>query len=364
MDNSCINKEKEQLASTKEELLVRRALLEEYAVPDAMEEFLRFQEKIADNSPTANEVSSHRSLTKYISFFAAAAACFFAVFLLFYNRDITDSDVAKTQLSEHEVYVAKKYDTDDVTLRSSKNKIHYQVKATDNPIVSDVSYELVDLDDYVESSATLSVPMGKVVRIVLPDKSVVWLNAGSRLVYPERFTTNGPRLVKLEGEAYFSVVHDPNHPFIVDGGGIQTKVLGTEFNVRNFRGEHVNVTLVRGSVSVSSSSSGNTPLILRPGQQASFDPNHFSSTVRDVDVEVYTSWREGMFYFDGQSLREVMTEIGRWYNMNVNFEDLSYLTDKLHFHGDRNWTIHQVIKELQYISSCQIRVEDTNIIVY
>ena len=367
MDNNVhMNIGDEQLASTKEELLVRRAMLEDYPVPDAMEEFHRFQEKVVSDDPSkvVDESSSSRNYTKYISLFAAVAACLLALFVLFYHRDVTDQGIAEIQQSEHEVYVAKKYDTDNVTLKSSNNKIQYQIYDTDNPIVSDISYELVDLDDYVESSATLSVPMGKVVRIVLPDKSVVWLNAGSRLVYPERFATNGPRLVKLEGEAYFSVAKDTSHPFIVDCGGVQTKVLGTEFNVRNFHGEHVNVTLVRGSVSVSSSAGGHTPVILKPGQQASFDAHNASSTVKEVDVEVYTSWRDGMFYFDGQTLREVMIEIGRWYNMNVTFEDLKYLKDKLHFHGDRNWSIQQVVKELQYISSCQIRIDGSNIIVY
>lgn len=367
MDNNRhMNIGNDQLASMKEEALVRRALLEEYPVPDAMEEFQRFREKVSsDDSQTVdNEPSSSRKYTRYISFFAAIAASLLAIFVLFYNRDITEQKVAETQPSDHEVYTAKIYDTNNVTLKSANNKINYQLVATDNPIVSDISYELVDLDDYVESSATLSVPMGKVVRIVLPDKSVVWLNAGSRLVYPERFATNGPRLVKLEGEAYFSVTHDPNHPFIVDGGSIQTKVLGTEFNVRNFRGENINITLVKGSVSVSPSSGYHSRVILKPGQQASFDATTFSSMVKDVDVEVYTSWREGQFYFDGQTLREVMIEIGRWYNMNVTFEDLKYLKDKLHFHGDRNWGIQQVVKELQYISSCQIRIEGSDIIVY
>ena len=357
----------EHPADIREESLVRRALLEEHAdVPDAEVEFRKFQETLGLTPSGRSEKKLHAGNPfnfKYLSLLTAAA-CLAFIFLMIYNKGDKTDHVANAS-NEHEVYVAKENSVKDVTLKSSKNKINYRVNDTDNPLVSHVTYEIVDLDDYVASSATLSVAPGKVVTITLPDGSRVWLNACSRLVYPERFSKTGPRIVRLDGEAYFQVAEDKERPFIVDCGELQTTVLGTAFNVRNFTGEPLNITLVTGSVMVSVDGSTNQAdkgTVLQPGQQFTLD--HSKSSVKEVETESYVAWKEGLFYFDNQTLRELMVEIGRWYNMNVVFEDLKYLDDRLHFNGDRGWSVKQVIEELQYIAQCKFRIERNSIIVY
>ena len=127
----------------------------------------------------------------------------------------------------------------------------------------------------------------------------------------------------------------------------------------------MNITLVTGSVVVSvdgATSQANKDTVLQPGQQFTLD--HSKSSVKEVETELYTVWREGLFYFENQTLREVMIEIGRWYNMNVVFENLRYLDDRLHFNGDRSWSVEQIIKELEYIAQCKFRIEGHGIIVY
>ena len=354
-------------AAPKEESLVRRALLEEHAsVPDAKDEFRKFKQTVGVEPAVGSDEIRHASKHVGIKWFTilAAAACLAFAFLMILGKGDENDDVASSS-NGHEVYVAKENSVGDVTLESSKNSINYHVNATDNPLVSQVTYEIVDLDDYVASSATLSVAQGKVVTMTLPDGSHVWLNACSRLVYPERFSKSGPRIVRLEGEAYFQVAKDQERPFVVDCGGLRTKVLGTEFNVRNFADEPMNITLVTGSVVVSvdqSTSYSNKDTVLQPGQQFTLD--HSKSSLKEVETELYTVWREGLFYFENQTLREVMIEIGRWYNMNVVFEDLRYLDDRLHFNGDRSWSVEQIIKELQYIAQCKFRIEGNGIVVY
>ena len=93
----------------------------------------------------------------------------------------------------------------------------------------------------------LTTPIGKDFKVVLADGTQVWINADSRLEYPSRFEGNR-RVVKLDGEAYFAVAKDAAHPFIVQTDNMETRVLGTKFNVCGFQGKDTRITLIEGSV--------------------------------------------------------------------------------------------------------------------
>lgn len=340
----------EEPVSTKEEALVRRALLEKGAVPDARKEFLRFKRK-HQTGP-----SHMRFAWLRIAGGLAAAACLVMLFLLFSKEE------RKLQDGEEIIYTAKEIGKPEISLECDNKTLAYEVKATSHPVIKEINYSTTDLDDYEKSTTTLTVPPDKVVKIELPDGSMVWLNAMSRLVYPVQFSQRRPREVKLEGEAYFAVAKDAVRPFIVDAGGVRTRVLGTEFNLRAYDGELAQVTLVSGSVACSVQSPRSQEVKLFPGQQLSIV--NYQLSVNEVDPTVFTAWREGRFYFDNQTCREVMTEIGRWYNMNVIFKESKYLDERLHFNADRRWSVSRVLEEMKYISDCQVRIEDNNLIVY
>ena len=207
-------------------------------------------------------------------------------------------------------------------------------------------------------------PQGKVAKIVLPDGSRVWLNARSSLIYPNKFLAGQPRRVKLNGEAYFEVVHDKAHPFIVETEKMQTRVLGTSFNVRSYNGENPIVTLVNGSVQVSVSKGigRKSSTILKPGQQWLLSEGKW--TTMDVDTNVFTCWRDELFYFDGQTLREIMVEIGRWYNMTVLLDNNVHINDRLHFNGERAWTVQELIEQMNMVCKTKIRIEGDSLKVY
>lgn len=160
----------------------------------------------------------------------------------------------------------------------------------------------------------LSVPRGKTYYLKLSDGTEVWLNAESKLKYPVPFAKN-ERLVQLEGEAYFKVSKDKDRPFAVRTPYITTRVLGTEFNVRAYRND-ANVTLVKGLVTVNDN---NYIVSLQPGQNARAGEEGF--TVTTPDIKVYTAWVNGYFYFDEVSLGTIMKELGRWYNIDIEFAD-------------------------------------------
>lgn len=112
----------------------------------------------------------------------------------------------------------------------------------------------------------LTIPRGESFKVVLCDGTEVWLNANSNFVYPTAFIGN-ERIVTLEGEAYFKVTKDPKRPFIVKTKNIQTRVLGTEFNIRSYSPEDTHVVLINGKVEVSNTKGGSYTR-LYPGEDA------------------------------------------------------------------------------------------------
>ena len=204
------------------------------------------------------------------------------------------------------------------------------------------------IDAYIPHAKTVIIPRGKLYKITLSDGSEVWLNADSRLTFPSHFVGD-KRMVSLEGEAYFKVAKDPRHPFIVKCGEIETMVLGTEFNIRSYNNQP-EVALISGSVAVKDSR--DHTFTLTPGQAVTLFDEGFQA--REIDTEYYKKWREGMFYFEEASLLEVMCEIGRWYNVNINIVDPELNDYKLHFAADREESISQIIQYLACLSYLDI----------
>jgi ferric-dicitrate binding protein FerR (iron transport regulator) len=155
----------------------------------------------------------------------------------------------------------------------------------------------------------------------LEDSTEVWLNAASRLTYPESFDGQ-ERRVSLEGEAYFKVAKDATKPFIVLSGSQEVRVYGTEFNVCAYSDEKdIRTTLVEGSISLRPINGNHSELMLTPGKQAIFDKSEETARVVSVDTEVITSWRTGVFVFEGQTMEQIIHALSRWYDFEYEFKD-------------------------------------------
>jgi len=168
-------------------------------------------------------------------------------------------------------------------------------------------------------SNTISTPKGGQYQITLTDGSKVWLNASSVLRYPSRFTTD-KREVAIEGEAFFEIVRDASRPFTVRVNGHTIQVLGTSFNVSSYAEEQdMRITLVEGAVQVNKEDSRDrtSAVTLNPGEQAVIKGNRID--VKAVDVELYTAWKNGLFKFRETELRSVMSQLSRWYDMDVEY---------------------------------------------
>ncbi|MCO5238463.1 MAG: FecR domain-containing protein [Chitinophagaceae bacterium] len=162
---------------------------------------------------------------------------------------------------------------------------------------------------------TLWNPRGsRVVQMQLSDGSRVWLNAGSSVTYPVRFSGK-ERRVSVAGEAYFEVTHNRTMPFVVSNNATNITVLGTRFNVKAYDDEETRITLLEGSVKV------NVPgadRLLKPGQQAKVSKS--LEVANNADVEEVMAWKNGLFKFDNADIRTIMRTVARWYDIDVVYE--------------------------------------------
>ncbi len=187
-----------------------------------------------------------------------------------------------------------------------------------------IAYELIDksLENTVIANNTVSNPKAsKAINISLSDGSKVWLNSGSSISYPVLFTGT-ERKVSLQGEGYFEVtkVNLPNggpvQKFMVEAGSTTTEVLGTRFNINAYNDDNdVKVTLLEGSVALSS---GSSKVNIKPGQQAKAQGGGISIN-NHVNMDEVMAWKNGFFQFDNTRIEEVMNQIARWYNVDVDY---------------------------------------------
>lgn len=155
--------------------------------------------------------------------------------------------------------------------------------------------------------------------LVLSDSTRVWLNGDSELEFPVSFVKQ-ERGVTLRGEAYFEVAKDAEHPFVVKTKGLNTRVLGTSFNVKAYDNEpETSTTLLSGSVEVSLPGEEGDSLAsttLSPGMQARVRENSDEISVRKVVAENVLAWRQGRFIFTDEDMLVVLHTLARWYGVN------------------------------------------------
>lgn len=165
---------------------------------------------------------------------------------------------------------------------------------------------------------TLKIPYGKTFKVRLSDGSLVHLNAGSQLKYPEHFTES-ERKVYLQGEAYFEIAHNKEKPFIVQTPDTDIQVLGTKFNVSAYPDEKLVATvLVEGSVKISEKETNkNTEVILTPGHLALWNKTTEKMNVTKVNEEDYMSWIEGKLVFESKTFEEMLRVLERKYNVII-----------------------------------------------
>jgi transmembrane sensor len=221
----------------------------------------------------------------------------------------------------------------------------------------------------------ISIRPGSRTKIQLPDGSQVWINSGSKLTYEGTFSGTN-REVHLDGEAYFDVVKDAAHPFIVHTSGIDIKVLGTAFNVKAYKVEPtIEATLIHGSIEVLNKNQPDAPrIMLKPHEKLVYnkvlagdvkelpatattvkqEPDASSITIRPLAKSITdsaiaeTAWVYNKLIFEDERFDELVLRMERWYDLKINIEN-----DKLknfRISGSFvNETVEEALKELQLL---------------
>jgi ferric-dicitrate binding protein FerR (iron transport regulator) len=208
---------------------------------------------------------------------------------------------------------------------------------------------------------TINIPRGGEFNLVLSDGTRVFLNAMSSFKYPVSFTGNN-REVELSGEAYFEVKKDPKKPFIVKTSAINIQVLGTSFNLNAYENTNeIVTTLVEGSVKLISHIN-NESRSLEPEEQATFHTDNGQTEIEQVDVNLYTAWKDGNFIFHDARLEDIMTTLTRWYTADVLYSDESI--KELRFSGnlDRYGDINQILDIIETTKKIKIEINQNTIL--
>ena len=254
---------------------------------------------------------------------------------------------------------------EEIQINSDESKIKYEEKGNQIHINSSDSIKQEVNDNEIVYN-TVIVPYGKRTQITLADNSSIWLNSGSKLIYPARFAAN-KREVYLEGEAIFEVSHNREQPFHVITRDVEVKVLGTVFDVCAYRDDSITSTVLeKGSVELRYSKSSfisQAKLTMTPGTMAVYSPQEQMMEQSDVNTRLYTSWREGYLVLERQTLGEILKKISRYYNVSIELNDQSLRDETFTGNLDLRNSAVQVLESIGEIISAKIEKNNDKILI-
>lgn len=241
-----------------------------------------------------------------------------------------------------------------VLTNNLKGKIATQGKTNISANNQNIVYQNTQQEDQVNyNSLTTARGEQSPYPLVLADGTKVWLNAASSITFPTAFPGK-ERIVKLTGEAYFEVAHNSRQPFKVETNGQLTEDIGTGFDINSYTNEPAQrTTLVEGAIKVNGQ-------LLKPGQQSLLTNNNIK--IAQANLKQVLAWKNGEFRFDGQQIGDIMRQLERWYNIDVQYEgDIS----KEEFLGaiSRYKNISQVLHMLSYNGAVHFKVEGRRVTV-
>ena len=212
---------------------------------------------------------------------------------------------------------------------------------------------------------SVEAPLGSKTKLYLPDGTLVWLNAGSRMTYSQGFGVDN-RKVELEGEGYFEVKRNEKIPFFVKTKDLQLQVLGTKFNFRDYPEDHeVVVSLLEGKVGLNNLLREEKEAVLSPDERAVLNKANGLLTVESVTASNASQWADGYLFFDEELLPDIAKELERSYNVKIHIDNDSLKTFR--FYGNfvrREQNIQEVLEALASTEKMQYKIEERNITIY
>ena len=302
---------------------------------------------------------------KWISYAAVIALCLSVGGIFYFFGQEKQPEVLS--VVEHDIQVpgyravlvlpdGRKVDLEDDTSRSRflGKDSSLLVKA------NSLEYRDIDTPDTTEVFHTLEIPRGGEYLLVLSDSTVIYLNSESTLSFPVKFQGR-KRKVYLTGEAYFNVKRNPERPFVVETEELEVLVTGTTFGVRAYKDEKdIQTTLESGNVTVRIEGKS---VKLVPNKQALFDKSTMKLEVRDVDVDLYLAWAAGRLVYDDCPLEKILTDLGRWYNIDVFYSRDELRSYQFSLNMEKHEEFTEVLELIGKTGEVQFEIKDNTVIV-
>ena len=223
-----------------------------------------------------------------------------------------------------------------------------------------LKYRDIDSPDTTEIFHTLEIPRGGEYLLALSDGTMIYLNSESTLSFPVKFQGK-ERKVYLTGEAYFKVAKNTEHPFVVTAGELEVLVTGTTFGVRAYKDEKdIQTTLESGQVTVRVEGKS---VKLVPNKQVLFNKSTMGLEVRDVDVDLYLAWVDGRLVYDNCPLEKILTDLGRWYNIDVFYSRDELRSYQFSLNMKKHEEFTQVLELIGKTGEVQFEIKDNTVIV-
>lgn len=306
-------------------------------------------QKIKTNDASGKLVTPHRrSFTPWI-WSAVASVVLILGFSYFFFQEEEKDNVLKM-----EQYVQANIAADDVKevtlVVSNKKKI--EIANNSQVAYSATGQVLVNADELDEAKSEedeynqIIVPKGRRTMILLADNSRIWINSGSKVLYPRSFG-KGKRKIFVEGEAYLKVARDESRPFVVSTSDFEVEVLGTSFNVSAHKGSsEASVVLVEGAVDVKDSQERHVKM--QPNERVQLNEAGISKKEK-VNASEYIRWVDGIWVLNGEPLKEVIKHLVKYYGQLVHCDPVienEPVYGKLYLNDDLDKVLESIIQTL------------------
>jgi hypothetical protein len=211
----------------------------------------------------------------------------------------------------------------------------------------------------------LQIPNGKVFNLELSDGTIVNLNSGTKIKYPIKFLKGKKREVFIDGEAYFNVAKDKEHPFIVNAENLAVTVLGTKFNISSYKEDPEIVTvLVEGSVNITTMAATDADVVLKPGMKGSWQKSEHSIATDNVDTNLYVAWMRGELIFKNSNFSTMAKTLERKYNVTIENKNKTLAEKVLTANFNTNIeSIEEVLKVIGEIHPFNYIIKNQHILI-
>lgn len=307
-----------------------------------------------------------RKFMKYAALFVLVFSIGAAIpYFYFMQRggEFTKLPVSSSGINEAKLILS---DGEEILLKENQTYLQFnaagnQIKIDRDSIIS--SNREADQNEIVQ----VVIPYGRRSNILLSDGTKVWLNAGSKLIFPQKFAGKN-RKVFLKGEAYFDVSENKDIPFIVSTDKMNVTVHGTEFNMRDYDSDNeMEVVLIEGSVSLKGNSVMNIfgkEIKLLPNQKAVFKKAENETTIEsNVDIAYYISWKEGLLEFNRESILNVFKRLSQFYNVRFITENSVELNRKISGKLDLKESLEDVMKVVSDAAPISFQIDHDRVFV-